>query len=98
MTEHPSKDILGTLGQEITGNKVALCVTGSISAYQCPELARRLMRHGAEVYTFMSPTSQNIIHPNLMEWASGNPVITELTGKIEHIALSDPDEISLVLV
>lgn len=98
MTEHPSKDIVGTLGQELMGNKVALCVTGSISAYQCPELARRLMRHGAEVYTFMSPTSQNIIHPNLMEWASGNPVITELTGKIEHIALSDPDEISLVLV
>jgi phosphopantothenoylcysteine decarboxylase/phosphopantothenate--cysteine ligase len=28
-----------------------------------------------------------IVHPYLMEWATGNEVVTELTGKIEHVAL-----------
>jgi len=31
--------------------------------------------------------AQKIIHPYLMEWATGNTVTTELTGKIEHVAL-----------
>ena len=35
--------------------------------------------------------SQKIIHPYLMEWATGNPVVTELTGKIEHVALTSGD-------
>ncbi|MFQ6086811.1 MAG: bifunctional phosphopantothenoylcysteine decarboxylase/phosphopantothenate--cysteine ligase CoaBC, partial [Candidatus Bathyarchaeia archaeon] len=51
-------------------------------------IARQLMRHGAEVFAVMSPMAQKIIHPYLMEWATGNPVVTELTGKIEHVALA----------
>jgi phosphopantothenoylcysteine decarboxylase/phosphopantothenate--cysteine ligase len=41
-----------------------------------------------------------IIHPYLMEWATGNTVITELTGKIEHVALAGkhPQKADLVLV
>lgn len=85
---HPSKDIIGTKGRELKGKKVALCVTGSVSASECPKIARELMRRGAEVYAVMSQKAQEIIHPNLMEWATGNPVVTELTGKIEHIALA----------
>ena len=46
------------------------------------------MRHGAEVYAVMSQMAQKIIHPYLIEWATGNPVVTELTGKIEHVALT----------
>ncbi len=45
------------------------------------------MRHGAEVFAVMSEMAQKIIHPYLMEWATGNPVLTELTGKVEHVAL-----------
>jgi phosphopantothenoylcysteine decarboxylase/phosphopantothenate--cysteine ligase len=46
------------------------------------------MRHGAEVYPVMSLMAQKIIHPYLLEWATGNEVVTELTGKIEHITLA----------
>jgi phosphopantothenoylcysteine decarboxylase/phosphopantothenate--cysteine ligase len=58
------------------------------------------MRQGAEVYTVMSPMAQKIIHPYLMEWATGNHVVTELTGKIEHVMLAGegPDKVDLVLV
>jgi phosphopantothenoylcysteine decarboxylase/phosphopantothenate--cysteine ligase len=31
--------------------------------------------------------SGKIIHPYLMEWATGNDVVTELTGRIEHVSL-----------
>jgi phosphopantothenoylcysteine decarboxylase/phosphopantothenate--cysteine ligase len=79
---------LGTKGNELKGKRIVLCITGSVAAVECPEIARNLMRHGAEVYATISPMSQKIIHPHLMEWATGNEVVTELTGKIEHVALA----------
>lgn len=87
MRKHPSKDIIGTKSKRLKGKLIVLCITGSVSAVRSPEIARELMREAAEVYVVMSKDAQKIIHPNLMEWASGNPVVTELTGKVEHIAL-----------
>lgn len=58
------------------------------------------MRHGAEVHVVMTPAATRLIHPSLMEWATGNPVTVELTGKVEHIALAGehPRKADLVLV
>ncbi|MBE0519717.1 bifunctional phosphopantothenoylcysteine decarboxylase/phosphopantothenate--cysteine ligase CoaBC [Candidatus Bathyarchaeota archaeon] len=87
-------------GKELKDKRIVLCITGSVAAVQCSEIARTLMRHGAEVFTVMSPMAQKIIHPYLMEWATGNAVVTELTGKIEHVALvgEHPKKADLVLV
>ncbi len=85
---HPSKDIIGTKSGELQGRKVVLGITGSVAAVRSPEIARELMRRGAEVYPVMSKSAQEIIHPDLMEWATGNPVVTKLTGKIEHVGLT----------
>lgn len=100
MDSHPSKDIVGLQGNELRGKRIALCITGSVAAVECPEISRDLMRHGAEVFAVMSPMSQKIIYPYLMEWATGNEVITELTGKIEHVALAGdhPRKVDLILV
>ena len=100
LNSHPSKDIIGTKGDELEDKKVVLCITGSVAAVRCSEIARGLMRHGAEVFTVMSEMARKIIHPYLMEWATGNPVVTELTGKVEHVALvgEHPDRTDLVLV
>lgn len=87
MSAHPSKHIVGTEGNELKGKHVVLCVTGSVAAVQSPEIARVLMRHGAEVFPVLSQMAGKVIHPYLMEWATGNQVVTELTGKIEHVAL-----------
>ena len=98
--EHTSKLIKGSLSSKLEGKKITLCVTGSVAAVECVAIARKLMRHGAEIYTVMSKSGTEIIHPYLLEWATGNPVITELTGQIEHIALAGKHEghVDLVLI
>lgn len=98
--EHTSKLIKGSLSDSLKGKSIALCITGSVGAVECVALARKLMRHGAEVYTVMSKMAQKIIHPYLMEWATGNPVITELTGQIEHVTLAwkHRDHVDLVMI
>ena len=98
--EHTSKQIIGSKGDSLRGRRIALCVTGSVAAIKSPEIARELMRLGAEVYTVMTPMAQKIIHPYMMEWSTGNPVVTELTGQIEHVTLGGEhaDRVDLVLV
>ncbi len=85
---HPSNDIRGTKGTELAERKIALCITGSVAAVKCPELARELMRRGADVRVVMTPRATQLITPQLMHWATGNEVITELTGKLEHVELA----------
>jgi phosphopantothenoylcysteine decarboxylase/phosphopantothenate--cysteine ligase len=72
--------------------KIALGITGSVAAVECVSISRLLMRHGAEVYAVMSPMAHKIIHPYLLEWATGNPVVVELTGQIEHVDLAGNHE------
>lgn len=98
--EHTSKSIKGSLSRILDGKSIALCVTGSVAAVECVALARKLMRHGAEVFPIMSAMAQKIIHPYLLEWATGNPVIVELTGQIEHITLAGKHKghVDLVLI
>ncbi len=81
----PNKDIVGAKGEELSGKLILLGITGSPAAVESVELARELMRHGAEVVAVMTPASMNLIHPNLLEWATGNAPVTKLTGRIEHV-------------
>jgi len=85
---HPSRDIIGSISRRLIGKKVALGITGSVAAVKSSEIARLLMRYGVDVRVVMSPEAARIIHPNLMEWSTGHPVVTELTGGIEHVALA----------
>ena len=83
--QHTSKEIIGTKTTELRDKKIILCITGSVAAIKSTEIARELMRRGADVYTVMTKAAQQIVHPDMVEWATGNPVVTELTGKIEHV-------------
>ena len=95
---HPSKDIIGTKGQELRDRRIALCITGSVGCLRSVDLARGLMRHGAEVFVVMSQEATKLVTTVMLEWATGNPVATELTGKIEHIWLAGEHEESCDLV
>ena len=64
---------------------IILGVTGSIAAVRCVELARELRRHGADVHAVMTDAARKIIHPEAMRYATGNHVITEITGDVEHV-------------
>lgn len=88
---HPSKGIKGEKGRELYGKLIALALTGSVAVYRAPDIARGLMRHGAEVTTIMSEQACGFIDPELMRWATGNDVVTELTGELEHVRLSEAD-------
>jgi len=89
---HPSKDIVSSTGRELAGKKIALLVTSSVASFKAPEIARELMRHGAEVYAVSSPSTEKMVGADLLEWATGNPVVTHLTGKLEHIVLGGKSE------
>ncbi|MFO7835917.1 MAG: bifunctional phosphopantothenoylcysteine decarboxylase/phosphopantothenate--cysteine ligase CoaBC [Candidatus Thorarchaeota archaeon] len=98
--KHTSKLITGSYSDLLVGKRIALCVTGSVAAVTTTSLARLLMRHGADVHCVMTEASRQIIHPYLLEWATGNEVITHLTGKIEHVTLAGkhPDRVDLVII
>ena len=98
MTRHPSLDIVESYGTELTGKKIVLCIAGSVAAYKSIELARLLMRHGANVKCVMSNASTKLIKPDYMKWATGNNVITKLTGDMEHIDLADYKRSDLLIV
>jgi phosphopantothenoylcysteine decarboxylase/phosphopantothenate--cysteine ligase len=66
---------------------VALGVTGSIAAVKTVELAHELRRQGASVRGVMSSSAQGIIHPWAVEFATDGPVVTEITGEVEHVEL-----------
>jgi len=90
--EHTSKQIIGTKSTELQGRKIVLCITGSVAAIKSTEIARELMRRGADVYAVMTRNAQQIVHPDMVEWATGNPVVTELTGRIEHVTYAGEHE------
>jgi phosphopantothenoylcysteine decarboxylase/phosphopantothenate--cysteine ligase len=54
---------------------------------KCVELAHELRRHGASVRGVMTPAAQGIIHPWALEFATEHDVVTEITGRVEHVEL-----------
>jgi phosphopantothenoylcysteine decarboxylase/phosphopantothenate--cysteine ligase len=95
----PTRDIYCTEGEELVGTRIVLCVTGSVAAYKAIDFARLMVKHGAEVYAVMSHgTSRIFLSQEMMKWATGNDVVTELTGNLEHISLADRDTTDIVIV
>jgi len=88
--------IKGSKGEDLINKKITLCVTGSIAAYRSVDVARELIRLGAEVHVVMSDAAKEIVHPYVFEWATGNPVVTELTGGVEHVALGTGTDLILI--
>src|SRR4030067_1033688 len=73
------------ISHSLEGKTIVLGITGSIAAVRCVELARELMRHGANMHAVMTKEAQKIIHPEAMKYATGNCVVTEITGAVEHV-------------
>ena len=96
--DHPSLDIVSSHGMELSGKRIVLCVAGSVAAYKAIELARLLMRHGADVKCVTSNAVTKLVQPEYFKWATGNEVITKLTGELEHIRLADYNQSDLIIV
>ncbi|SEW02187.1 bifunctional phosphopantothenoylcysteine decarboxylase/phosphopantothenate--cysteine ligase CoaBC [Halobacterium jilantaiense] len=75
----------------LSGVNVALGVTGSIAAVKVVELAHELRRRGASVRAVVTESAQGIVHPWAVEFATDAPVVTEITGSVEHVKLCGRD-------
>lgn len=82
---HPTLWIESQKSSFLAGKTIVLGVTGSIGAVRTVELARELIRNGAEVHAVMTEAATHILHPDALHYATGNPAIIELGGRVEHV-------------
>src|SRR5690606_41131665 len=82
---HPTLWIQGQKSSSLAGKTIVIGVTGSIGAVRTVELARELIRNGAEGHAGMTEAATRILHPDALHYATGNPAITELGGRVEHV-------------
>lgn len=95
---HPAERIRGIKSLKLQGKTVVLGVTGSIAAVETVKLARELIRHGADVHAVMSRSARDIVHPNALQFATGHPVVTELTGDMDYLKMCGRDGIADLLL
>jgi phosphopantothenoylcysteine decarboxylase/phosphopantothenate--cysteine ligase len=80
-----------TPAQSLQGRRILLGVTGSIAAYKCPELVRRLQEHGATVTVVMTDAATRFVTPLTLQTISRRPVYTHLfepRDEILHLTLT----------
>jgi phosphopantothenoylcysteine decarboxylase/phosphopantothenate--cysteine ligase len=85
----------------LTGKKILLGLTGGIAAYKAAELARLLVRQGADVRVAMTDAATRFVTPTTMQALSGRPVWTDLwdarvSDAMGHIELSRDRELIAV--
>ncbi len=79
-------------GNPLDGLTILLGVTGSIAVYKAADLAGRLKRMKAEVFTVMTASSREFVQPLTFEVLTGNRVYTEMFGDGRNLS---PVHISL---
>ncbi len=85
----------------LTGRKLLLGVTGGIAAYKAAELARLLVKRGADVRVAMTEAATRFITPTTMQALTGQPVWTDLwdprvSDAMGHIELSRDRELIVI--
>ena len=74
-----------TTVQTLAGKEIVLAVTGSIAAVECVKLIHAFRRKGASVQVVMSSGAAGIVTPDALTYACGRPVITRISGMVEHV-------------
>lgn len=98
MKNHPTHLLRQTSSSKLKDKTIVLAITGSIAAVRTVELARELIRHGARVKAVMSDAAAGIIHPNALHYATGEPVITRISGAVEHVEYCGEEGIADMLL
>ncbi len=75
----------------LEGVNVVLGISGSIAAVKTVELVHELRRAGASVRAVMTDSATGIVHPWAIEFATDEDVVTDLTGRVEHVELCGVD-------
>jgi phosphopantothenoylcysteine decarboxylase/phosphopantothenate--cysteine ligase len=89
------------MSASLKNKSILLIITGSVAAYKCADLVRRLREQGATVRCVMTPAAEKFITPLLMASLSENQVYTDLWSlkdetEMGHIRLSREADIVVV--
>src|SRR5438477_10189081 len=96
---HPADRLRGRKIVRHQGKRFVLACTGSIAAVETVKLAPELIRHGAEVHAVLTRSAPEIVHPNALQFATGNPVVTAISGSMEYLTMCGRDgEANLLLI
>src|SRR5205809_7950607 len=82
---HPAERLRGVKSIKLQGKTIVLGVTGSIAAVEWVKLADELIRHGAAVHAVFTRSATEILHPNALQYGTGQPVVTQTTRWMEHL-------------
>jgi phosphopantothenoylcysteine decarboxylase/phosphopantothenate--cysteine ligase len=85
----------------LTGKRILLCVGGGIAAYKACEVARLLVKGGAQVRCALTPAAQRFVTALTFQALTGSAVATDLFSAEQelaagHIALADWAELAVV--
>lgn len=80
---------------------IVLGVTGSIAAYKIPNLARMLIKLGADVQVLMTSNAENFINSYTFETLTKNKCLTDTFDRnfqysVEHVALAKKADIVMI--
>ncbi|GAC1338695.1 MAG: bifunctional phosphopantothenoylcysteine decarboxylase/phosphopantothenate--cysteine ligase CoaBC [Myxococcales bacterium] len=87
--------------ERVRGRRILLCVGGGIAAYKACEVARLLVKAGADVRTALTPAAQRFVSALTFQALTGRPAATDLWDAAQelaagHVALADWAELALV--
>ena len=80
---------------------ILLGVTGSIAAYKIPNLARMLIKLGADVQVLMTPNAENFINSYTFETLTKNKCLVDTFDRnfqysVEHVALAKKADVVMI--
>jgi phosphopantothenoylcysteine decarboxylase/phosphopantothenate--cysteine ligase len=86
----------------ISGKRLLLGLTGGVAAYKAAELARLLVKGGADVQVVMTQAACGFITPASLQALSGKPVYTDMwdprfPDSMAHIGLTRDRDLALVV-
>src|SRR6476659_108024 len=89
------------MAMALTGKRILLGLTGGIAAYKAAELARRLVKGGADVRVAMTEAATRFITPVTLQALTGQPVWSDLwdarvPDNMAHIELSRDRDLIVV--
>ena len=96
MNKHNPANNVTPKGDYIKNKNVWLAVTGSVSCVESVGIARELLRYGANVTIVANRAALELVGEKALEFASGKPIIKEITGQVEHVIAGHEADLLIV--
>ncbi|MFH0799218.1 MAG: flavoprotein [Pseudomonadota bacterium] len=89
------------MAKQFAGKTLVLGIGGGIAAYKCCELARLIVKDGADLRCVLTRAGAQFVTPLTLQTISANPVYTDMFSLIQereigHISLADAADLILV--